>query len=406
VDVGPFLFALEEDCICNEDETQLYNQEVRLRIDKLRVAVSRTTQTLVFLDFVETPTLKRENHDATMFFLHMKDVEPVPWDALLERLENTDSVGRSDLLAVLEDSEASLASDWDRSWLRARQASHLLKNFKPPSEQANESEEITGPDVDRALMKRDAKLIMQVLARAVLQNNLGNYEQERAFFYLAEVQEEWKLSELLMVHGQMMDWANGDVQNPFELFETLLYAELSEFYEGCLTFCSDKFVAQLDKLSRDSLHAERFAGNVEAWLNLCGVAGDIPSEANRLRRAAFDALLGAGKIRLAAEVFLKIQPSDQLLRARLREAEGQHREAAEIYDKEGDLDSASRNWRLIGQWDRVTPTSPQEAQDIEWLQGLKQHLAKVPAGLNDRLLKMERESVLRYVNEALGPPKV
>jgi hypothetical protein len=173
-------------------------------------------------------------------------------------------------------------------------------------------------------------------------------------------------------------------------------------FEGCLEVCGDQLIEKLRSLSTDPTHAELYDGELEKWLSLCGFKGDIQLETQQLRTSACEALIEKKRIAQAKRVFRKIRPINRPLLAKIRETEEKHAKAARIYEKIGDIQNATKNWRLAGYWEKVTSQSSQEAEDIEWILALQTHLQKAPSDIKRRLTQRERQTLLLKAGQAVG----
>jgi len=395
VDAGEFVSELQEEYICGFDETPLFNQEARLRIDKFRVAVSRTTQTLIFLDFVKSPGDLQENYGANLFLMDSRCVEPVPWDAVLLRTENAEQVDLGLLEAALDDGNANLDCDLNRAWIRARQSCHFY------SEYIEKSKQTTCDEDHSAFAPQVGQLAAQVLTRKIFRAGIGNFEREFIGNFLAKLSTHSEIESISDGYGVLRRFQDSSA-NPFDVFECFLKPNSAQIFEGCLEVCGDQLIEKLRSLSTDPNHGEYYVGELEKWLLACGFKGDIKLESQQLRTAACETLIENKRTTEAKRVFSKIRPINRPLLAKIRESEERHAKAARVYEKMGDVQNATKNWRLAGIWERVTPQGTQESEDIEWLLTLQAHLNGAPSGIETRLLHRERQLLLIKAGQALG----
>lgn len=394
VDAGDFVVELHEEYICGFDETPLFNQEARLRIDKFRVAVSRTTQTLIFLDFVESPGDLQENYGFNCFLMDSRCVEPVPWDAVLSRTENAEQVDLGLLEAALDDGNANLDCDLNRAWIRARQ-SCVIYNQCIKGDKTSFDSELSSVAI------QVGQLTAKVLARKIFITGIDESEKILIWNFLNKTSTLPEIETLLDGVAVLRRFQDR-IANPFEVFQCLLNPNSVKIFEGCLEVCGDQLIEKLRSLSTDLNHAELYDGELEKWLSLCGFKEDIQLETQQLRTSACEALIEKKRIAQAKRVFRKIRPINRPLLAKIRETEEKHAKAARIYEKIGDIQNATKNWRLAGFWERVAPQGTQESEDIEWLLTLQAHLNGAPSGIETRLLQRERQLLLFKAGQALG----
>ena len=394
IDSGEFVCELLGEYICEFEGTPLSNQEARLRIDKFRVAVSRTTQALIFLDFVESPGDLQENYGANLFLMDAHCVEPVPWDTLLPRLECAEKVGLNLLKTALDDGWASLDCDLNRAWIRARQSCVIYN-------ECIKGEKITCDTELSSVAIQVGQLAAQVLSRKIFKAGIGNFETEFIGDFLTKLSKHSEISSISNAYGVLRRFKDS-IANPFDVFQCLLKPNSTQMFEGCLEVCGDQLIEKLRSLSTDPNHAELYDGELEKWLSLCGFKGDIQVETKQLRTSACEALIEKKRIAQAKKVFRKIRPINRPLLAKIRETEENHAKAARIYEKIGDIQNATNNWRLAGCWEKVTSQSSQEAEDIEWILALQTHLQKAPSDIERRLTQIERQILLLKVGQAVG----
>ena len=394
VDAGEFVVELQGEYICEYDETPLSNQEARLRIDKFRVAVSRTTQTLIFLDFVKLPGDLQENYGFNCFLMDSRCVEPVPWDVVLHRLESAEQVDLVLLKAALDDGSANLDCDLNRAWIRARQSCVIYNECI--------TDDKTSCDSERSSVAiQMGQLAAQVLSRKIFKAGIGNFENEFIGDFLTKLSKHSEISSISNAYGVLRRFKDS-IANPFEVFQCLLKPNSAQMFEGCLEVCGDQLIEKLRSLSTDLNHAELYDGELEKWLSLCGFKGDIQLETQQLRTSACEALIEKKRIAQAKRVFRKIRPINRPLLAKIRETEEKHAKAARIYEKIGDIQNATKNWRLAGYWEKVSSQSSQEAEDIEWILALQTHLQKAPSDIERRLTQRERQTLLLKAGQAVG----
>ncbi|MBM3494316.1 MAG: hypothetical protein FJX72_08350 [Armatimonadetes bacterium] len=143
--------------------------------------------------------------------------------------------------------------------------------------------------------------------------------------------------------------------------------------------------------------------DVEGWLQVTDYAGDAPKKARELRSTAFDTLLASGRTESAEEMLAAIRPLDQLRKARLREQQGQHELAAKLFEREGRVQDALRNWRQAGEWDEALrlADNPVMQADLRWLHDVNQTMQRRPQGIRGRLTPAEEARLAAVVRPCL-----
>jgi hypothetical protein len=206
------------------------------------VAVSRATQALIFLDFVESPGDLQENYGANLFLMDANCVEPVPWDAVLSRLECAEQVSLNLLKHALDDGRASLDCDLNRAWIRARQTCEIFHECIKGN--------VIACDAERSFLALQVgQLAAQVLSHKVFKVGIGDFENEFIGNFLTKLTKHSEL-EAISDGLEVLRRFKASIANPFEVFYCLLKPNSVQIFEGCLGVCGDRLIEKNQSIER------------------------------------------------------------------------------------------------------------------------------------------------------------
>lgn len=359
----------------------------RTTIDQLRVALSRATETLAFVD-VEASDAERN------LSWELLDT-PAPFDPedLVEHFTDVDAPPEERVLARTKDARALIDERPRRAWLRAFQAMRLLGDRSLPNGVATESVRV---EAYRTLLATAARLLVDgtpagvhrpdvIDAADVALKALDTPDEKRAF-------------------RQLNLWSAKTSTAPFSLLDaTHRMGAKGEWIRTALVGVAQVLRRTIEECAGTAPSAKEFAGDVGAWLALTGFAGDATGEARRLRCTAVDTLLSAQELGAAEAVLARVEPVDAMRTGRLREAQGRHEDAAEAFETAGAPEDALRNWREAGNWERALSLARgrDEAQvkDLGWLVDLQNLRERLPAKLTNRLTKGDEARLSELLRE-------
>ena len=150
-----------------------------------------------------------------------------------------------------------------------------------------------------------------------------------------------------------------------------------------------------------------FSGHVEIWLRILSYRDDVAAKARELRETAFDAALSEGETGVSAKL-LELLDGDRHREAALLAAQGNHDEAAAIYEELDLPQRALECWRKAGRWHKALALAGdgRERELLAWLCKIDDLCGSAPDELSGGLFDAERDrlvAVLAGVISKSGP---
>ncbi len=378
----------------------------RTEIDHLRVALSRATETLAFLD-VEAGDEETARSRELLG-------NPAPFDAsdLVGHLVRTDASPEERVLVCVNDARVFIDSVPDRAWQRACQALRLLGDPDLPN------------GVSDRTVRAEARATMLATAARLLVGGAPRGVDREAVFRTAmqTIETRSRDSDLeARALTELESWSADRQSPPFALLEAareLGQGESSspEWLREALLPAAQALRRGLETASEDPVLAAELAdADLEAWLKLTFFVGDAEARSRLLRRSAFDALLQAAPAGETpaqrrqrwgrAESLLESVSPDLRRLGRFREAQGRPLDAADAYRQAGAHRAALRVLRYAGLWEKAAPLAEGEVrEDLDWLMELDQLIERRPAGQNRRLREGERDRLEKLLDSVQRRP--
>lgn len=373
----------------------------RLAIDQLRVAISRPTERLFFLD-VNPPERAAA---ASTWFLNRAgrgtEISPVIPEVLLKTLEE-EQLDREERVRLCEaDARQFLDAKPDMAWTRAKQAVALAA---PGDENEKRSAHLTLAQVAFCLAFRQAKLSPV----------LGQINLYKEAFDSARRAGRDSLAEAILA-ARVLEHHPPD--RPIGEVVTSAFLAL----ERC-------------HASLESWMVVEFAARAQAWLRLLEAAAvehpwapaalsrlpfayrffQVAGAEERLRgieEKAVDAMISTGHPEAAMVILERSQGGRRpKLLAQCYEAQGQHQKAAEIYEKLGLRKDALRNYRAIPDFRKALELA-KDLEDypagpsLEWMAELDGVLLKRPNNFLRVLTEAEKQIFQRLLESHLPGPR-
>lgn len=347
----------------------------RVVIDQLRVALSRATETLAFID-VEASEAER-----ALSWELLGDPAPFDQEDLLERFANSDISPEEAVIARNNDARSLIDERPARAWRRSYQAVRLLGDPDLPNGIA-----------DAALRSTTEKTLLGVAARLLVDGVPNGVRRDEIIEVVGEVLQVVASPTQENAFKQLDSWTNDKSSAPFSLLEAVLEVDSTETWlNNALAPVAQSLRQAMEEHSHNAKSAVCFSRHVEGWLELTKYFGDVVPEARRLRCQAFDTLIAAREIESAENVLKIVEPEDSYRLGQLREAQGRAEDAANAFARAGATKDALRNWRGSGKWEKaIALADGSERADLEWLIDLENTVARIPSELSERLT--ERES--------------
>lgn len=369
----------------SKDEWRLNEEQSRTLIDQLRVAISRASDCLAFLDVAAS------DEEVALSRQVLQDADPIEPDAFLaERSEDQDSDDER-ILELLRE----LPQQFDRRPVRAwRNARWLLQRLL--------DEGALGADEAAAARSRALGEVASVGLRLLAGELPRGLDAKEVFETTRRAVLEWRGDAAAEVLDRFAQWVLQPSLPPYPLIDALLrLGPAAEAFRSALGARWQTLTSAIQQGCRKAPLARYYSGPVEDWLAFVGLPNSV-EEANQLRRVAARTLIAAGEVQAAGEVCDAIRPTDRRLRAELDEARGDFAWAAQRFEQLGLVAEARRCYRRAGDWERALAlASGQEAEDLRWLLKARSVLSEHPRGITDRMQAEELE-ILRGIWRSLG----
>ena len=355
---GRTLMRLHAEIDQNDKAPELETHSRRAAIDRLRVAISRATENLAFIEVSPDEVTRASSREL------LGDAATYSPDDLIEYLATSDMQAEVIVPQLINEVRRLIDNAPGPAWHKAGQAVHLLG--EPDSPEAV-SDTIIRTDAHMTLVSTAARLLVDGLPDRVdrrqvveqAENSLGHMGEERfgeAFRRL----DEWTIERTTA---------------PFALLDATLSTESGgTWMKDALTPVLQTIRESIERYSSDADVASSFAGDVEGWLRVVAYSDDIGEKAERLRANAASALLSTGNIELAEPILEKLQdeharkllidganamlgsgdiekagpiiarvrPEDLLLSALYNEKLERWEDASELYERAGAIADAKR----------------------------------------------------------------
>jgi hypothetical protein len=382
LDPGRLLTRLESTS-GDSNATELEEHALRTTIDQLRVALSRATETLAFID------VEASDSERSLSWELLEDAAPFDPDDLAEHFTEADVPPEERVLARTSDARSLIDERPRRAWRRAHQAVRILGDPLLPNGVSDES---VRSEAHTTLLATAARLLIDGVPEGVRRSDVIDGAGETLNAMLSPEHEQ--------AFAQLDIWSADRTVSPFALFDaTLSLGQEDEWLRPALVPVAQELRRAVNEGAHDASLASSFSGQVEGWLKLTGFAGDATEEAAELRRTAFDSLLEARDLSSAESVLGRLEPEDMHRTGRLREAQQRYEEAAEVFERAGAYKDAVRNWRGAGRWERAIKFAEKsERADLEWLADVTNTIERRPDGHADRLTPGEQERLTRLLD--------
>ena len=419
LDPGSYLVRLGEAEDKTKDVARLEEHMRRTAIDRLRVALSRPTETLVFVDVDADDFAHRLSRQL------LGDAARYEPEDLLEHFADGETSVEERVDRRIEEARALVGERPARAWLRADQAVKLLGDPDLPNGVADKEIRYRARTT---LLATAARLLVDGVPTGVTRYEVTKAARSEAADLDFSVSERWSdapstdprtvgdqrgLSETTVpscahAFDELEAWSDAPdrkAATPFGLLDaTLALGNQDEWLRSALRSVAQTLRGALREQAARPDTASHYAGDVEGWLRLTGYPGDLAGEARRLRVLAVEALIERDPD-AANRTLMKVVPEDTGLVARVREAQGRFDEAAEAFERAEMPADALRAWRMAGRWEKaIRLAEGAERADLEWLGDLQRVVEEQPADLGERLTPGERERLQRVVGGMIEDP--
>ena len=358
---GELLKKLKEGISEHTDAPELEEHHRRAAIDRLRVAVSRASETLVFVDVAAD--------DAARDLARELLGDPAVYDA-------------DDLIAFLSDTEAEAPLE-DAIRRRIDEVGHLMDEAPRRAWQlaVQSVKELRSQDSLNSVsesLRREGRMVLLATAARLLVDGLpprvirgevqGQAEGAIAGLETPEVGAAFQC---------LAEWTLDRSMSPLALLDAAAaLVQEAGWIRNAIRSVSQTLIDSLERSAKSPREAGGFAGDVESWLRLVGYAGDVNETAMELRRSAVTTLLNAGDVFQAERILPAIHPPGPGLTGLHLEVQGKWEASAEVYAQAG-LDEDALRVNLKSAKSLESEGKFKEAADMFELAGLDEDARRV-----------------------------
>ena len=323
---GLLLQRLKSEISERENSPELESYSRRTAIDRMRVALSRATELLAFIE------VEFDDAASELSRKLLDDSARYNSEDLIEYLSSTDDLPEDRVQQLVDEARQIIDNAPRRAWERAVQA---VQQLGSPDLVNGVADETVRTNVHINLLEVAARLLVDGTPDGVERNNVVRKGEEtinlldNAEFYNA--------------FRNLGKWTLDKESPPFDLLNAAVTLNQDDHWiEKALPPVSQALGESLDRYSTSPDYASCYVGNVEGWLNLIRHAGDVEERARDLRRSSVKTLLKAKALEEAEQILQKVRPEDLQLTGLLREAQKRWEDAVSIFEKAGLHEDAGR----------------------------------------------------------------
>ena len=317
---GELLKKLRDGISEHTGAPELEEHHRRAAIDRLRVALSRASETLVFVDVAaddEARGLAREmlgdpavyDADDLVAFLSDTDAETPLEDAIRQRI---DQVG-----PLMDEAPG-------RAWQLAVQSVKELGGWNSPE------------SVSQSVLRDGQMVLLDTAARLLVDGLPPRVSRDEVLDQAEAAITGLETPEIGAAFQCLAEWTIDRSMPPFALLNAATaVVQDTGWMRNAIRSVSPTLVDSLKGCAESPQEAGGFVGDVESWLRLVGYGGDLAGTAVELRRSAVATLLKAGDLAGAERILPAIQPPSPVLTGLHLEAQGEWEAAAEVYAQAG-----------------------------------------------------------------------
>ena len=299
----------------------------RTSMDRFRVALSRATETLVFLDVGAGD----EERALSGGMLGPAAVRCSP-DDLVELLGEDDATPEETVLSRIRESRELVDDEPAAAWNRAVQSFNLLGRADLPNGVADLS------------VRREAHENLLHVGSRILVDGAGTREDREETVQLCLTAAEAMGAADVHAFRELHAWIDGQRDTPLDLLEALIAPDVGPrlWLGNALASAYQALQSGIEGAASDPDLAGRFTGEVDRWLELGGYAGDLAASADDLRLAAFETLLEADAPGAARRVLGLVETETAARAAGEREGEQRWMSAVILYERAGMAGESNR----------------------------------------------------------------
>lgn len=364
-------------------EFEMSQQENRTRIDHLRVALSRATETLVFID------VNASEEEMNLCLDLLGNITPVDSMDVIEHFTDLDISPEERILARTKDARDLLEKRAKRAWQKICQAYELLGD--PASDIA-----ISNP----AICEEVYDTFLQIASHFIIEGAPEDVQRIDVVNFSKEVINRSGWSDVRNAFEQLINWMENRKSPPFKLLNALDSLDKQHYWMiNSLASVTIELLNSIEKSADDPALAKEFSGKVEQWLTIAGSIGNEKKVARELRCKATEILINNSNLLAAEKVVKQITPENPHLTGLLNEEKGNYQKAAEAFERANEVENALRAWRKSGLWEKAFPHAKGEEKSyLEWLKNFQNNMENQPSELLTRLTENELSRLKKYLD--------
>lgn len=313
---GPFLHQLQDDIQVDSDAPELKFHACRTAIDRLRVALSRATETLTFVDFAPS-AVQRQLSQALLG--HVAAFKPDEW---IKHLRTDDTPIDQKVSDWIHQARALIDDKPESAWLRAQQALDLLGDPDLPN------------GVQDAITRREAQdTVLEIAARFLVEGFPVAVSFKDADMAAQKVLSTPEYRQSAEAFRQLQAWSADKGQPPFALLNAAQRLPADTPLVKALPHATQRFLHLIEACAKSAREAGHFSDDAAGWLRLIGFTGHVEDKAWSLRCLAMDASLRDGHAETADKILHTVKRADWCRTAHFHEARGHWRNAVELFQR-------------------------------------------------------------------------
>ena len=403
LDAGRHIERVTKEQTRQRFDSDIENLRQRLAIDQLRVALSRPTERLIWLDVSPSDSVVRQSIEFLNGGNSENGVSSCVPSALLKTLEEEQLDVEERIQRCQTDARQYLQVKPEMAWSRAQQAVALLGRPGSPAAVTDEAVRntayLTLAEICFTLGFRNARLAPE-LGRPDLFGEARRACISANRFGLGAI-----ISVVERVHRALPQ----DRLQPLADLAQALPKNRDQIEPWLLLEIAPKAIAWIDELER-ALSSPTNAAVLTGLLPPLYEVLDIPDRANRLEKLQQRAiqLLIKGKLFAQALPLIQALPVPQpTLEAACHEGLGNFREAAECYRTAGTLKEALQAYRSIPDFaaalDLVRELGDHPAaESLEWISRMQKLIAERPEKFTKTVTSAEKKLLEELLEQSLG----
>jgi hypothetical protein len=374
------------------ETNEIDNLAARTHLDQFRVAISRATGDLVFLDIGKDENAYSESKNILGAAIET-DAE-----GLLRFFEDFDVTPETRVQSRLNLARELEEQDIHRAWSITVEAFKMLGD-----------KEITNGVSDEELRSEAGMAILTQAAILLVNPAFNQRDTERIQSLVQEAAKEARSEASSCLFQAFIAWvqcdrmANSDkaAVSAIKLLESIEEAaQGAEWLMTAIGIAAQRLRIDMLAAPATKKAAESFTGPVERWLEITGDIGDLDRKAIELRSNSIKTLIKAGNLKKAEEIFALI-PEDKRLSGMIHEAYKRYAEAALCFEAAGETTCALRNWRADGNWEKsIEHATGDELQRLVWLKEIQDISSRKPHEMKSWMTKAETKrfkETLKYL---------